>query len=80
MTSVSETAGAAAALSARREDIVRDWAGLPLFTTVFADQRDDAEAMAGLLLEAVIDVTRSGRADDFRAPGFDTIRDVVAAV
>jgi len=69
-------AAAAAAPSARREDIVRGWADLPLFTAVFAGQRDDDVTTAGVLPDALIEVARSGRADDFRATGFDTIRDV----
>lgn len=80
MTSVDEAADAAAALSARREDIVRGWADLPLFTSVFAGRRDDAEATAGLLLDALIEVARSGRTDDFGTPSFDTIRDVLSRV
>jgi len=80
VSSVDQAADAAAALSARREDIVQGWADLPLFTSVFAGQRDDAEAMAGLLLDALIEVARSGRTDDFGAPSFDTIRDVLSRV
>jgi rsbT co-antagonist protein RsbR len=72
VTFVGEAADAATALSARRTDIVRGWADLPLFTTVFAGQRDDAEATAGLLLDALIAVARSGRTDDFSAPSFGT--------
>ena len=80
VSSVDQAADAAAALSARREEIVRGWADLPLFTSVFAGQRDDAEATAGLLLDALIEVARSGQTDDFRAPSFDTIRDVLSRV
>ena len=80
MSSVDEAVDAAMALSSRREDIVQGWADLPLFTSVFAGQRDDAVATAGLLLDAVIDVARSGRIDDFGAPGFDTIRDVLSGI
>lgn len=80
VSSVDQAADAAAALSARREDIVRGWADLPLFTSVFAGQRDDAEATAGLLLDALIEVAGSGRTDDFGAPSFDTIRDVLSQI
>lgn len=80
VSSVDQAADAAAALSARREEIVRGWADLPLFASVFAGQRDDAEVTAGLLLDALIEVARSGRTDDFRAPSFDTIRDVLSRV
>jgi rsbT co-antagonist protein RsbR len=80
VSSVDEAVDAAMALSSRREDIVQGWADLPLFTTVFAGQRDDAVATAGLLLDALIDVARSGRIDDFGAPGFDTIRDVLSSI
>jgi rsbT co-antagonist protein RsbR len=80
VSSVDEAVDAAMALSSRREDIVQGWADLPLFATVFAGQRDDAVATAGLLLDALIDVARSGRIDDFEAPGFDTIRDVLSSI
>ena len=52
---------AATAMSARRADIVQGWLDLPLFTTVFAGQRDDAEAAAETLLDALIEV--AGPAD-----------------
>ncbi len=80
VTSVGEAADAATVMSARRADIVRGWLELPLFTTVFAGQRDDAEAAADTLLDALIEVARSGRTDDFRAPTFKMISDVLSRV
>ncbi len=73
-------AGAAAALAARREEIVRHWADLPLFTTVFAGQRDDAVAAAGRLLDALVETARTGRTDDFRSPGFGAVGDVLSQI
>ena len=80
MTSVGEATDAATVMSARRADIVQGWLGLPLFATAFAGQRDDAEAAAGMLLDALIEVAGSGRTDDFRAPTFKMISDVLSRV
>jgi rsbT co-antagonist protein RsbR len=52
MSSVQAAADAAAALAARREEIARRWADLPLFTTVFAGQREDAHGAASRLVDA----------------------------
>jgi len=80
VTSVGEAADAATVMSARRADIVQGWLDLPLFTTVFAGQRDDAEAAAETLPGVLIEVARSGRTDDFRAPTFKMISDVLSRV
>jgi rsbT co-antagonist protein RsbR len=73
-------AGAATALVARREEIARHWADLPLFTTVFAGQHDDALATAGRLLDALVETARTGRTDDFRSPSFGAVSDVLSRI
>jgi rsbT co-antagonist protein RsbR len=71
-------ADAAQTLAARREEIARGWADLPLFTTVYGGQRDDAEVAATRLVEALVELAESGQPDDFRAPGFAAVRDVLS--
>ncbi|HWG11695.1 MAG TPA: STAS domain-containing protein [Streptosporangiaceae bacterium] len=71
-------ADAAQTLAARREEIARGWADLPLFTTVYGGQRDDAEVAATRLVEALVELAESGQTDDFRAPGFAAVRDVLS--
>lgn len=80
MSSVDGAAAGAAAtaLAERREEIARQWAGLPLFTTVYGGQHDDAMASANRLLDALIDLGRTGRADDFRSPAFASVSDVLS--
>jgi rsbT co-antagonist protein RsbR len=80
VSSVQAASEAAAALAARREEIAQQWAGLPLFTTVFAGQRDDAHAVAGRLVDALVEAARSGRTDDFRSAAFATVRDVLSRI
>jgi rsbT co-antagonist protein RsbR len=77
---VQAAADAAAALAARREEIARRWADLPLFTTVFAGQREDAHGAASRLVDALVDAGRSGRTDDFRAGAFAEVSDVATPV
>jgi rsbT co-antagonist protein RsbR len=71
-------ADAAQTLAARREEIARGWADLPLFTTVYGGQRDDAEVAATRLVEALVELAESGQTDDFRAPSFAAVRDVLS--
>ncbi|HEY4465917.1 MAG TPA: STAS domain-containing protein [Streptosporangiaceae bacterium] len=80
MSSVQAAADAAEALAARREEITRRWADLPLFTTVFAGQGDDARGAAGRLVDALVDAGRSGRTDDFRSGAFAAVSDVLSRV
>ncbi|HEY1672477.1 MAG TPA: STAS domain-containing protein, partial [Streptosporangiaceae bacterium] len=80
MSTVEAAAGAAQTLSARREEIARDWASLPLFTTVYGGQQDEAFAAAIRLVEAMVELAGSGRADDVRAPSFAIVRDVLSRI
>ena len=80
MSTVEAAAGAAETLSARREEIARDWASLPLFTTVYGGQQDEAFAAAIRLVEAMVELAGSGRADDVRAPSFAVVRDVLSRI
>ncbi len=80
MSTVEAAAGAAQTLSARREEIARDWAGLPLFTTVYGGQQDEAFAAAIRLVEAMVELAGSGRADDVQAPSFAMVRDVLSRI
>ena len=80
VSSVEAAAGAAKTLAARREEIARDWADLPLFTTVYAGQRDDAVAAATRLVEAMVELADTGRADDVRSTGFAAVRDVLSRI
>ena len=80
MSSVQAVADAAKTLAARREEIARGWADLPLFTTVYASQRDDAVVAATRLVEALVELAESGQTDDFRAPGFGAVRDVLSRI
>lgn len=81
VSSVDAAAGTAAtALATRREEIARHWAGLPLFTTVFGGQREEAEVAAARLLDAVIGLARTGQTDDFRSPAFGAVSDVLSRI
>jgi rsbT co-antagonist protein RsbR len=80
VSTVEAAAGAAQTLSARREEIARDWASLPLFTTVYGGQQDEAFAAAIRLVEAMVELAGSGRADDLQAPGFAAVRDVLSRI
>jgi rsbT co-antagonist protein RsbR len=80
VSTVEAAAGAAQTLSARREEIARDWAGLPLFTTVYGGQQDEAFAAAIRLVEAMVELAGSGRADDVQAPSFAMVRDVLSRI
>lgn len=80
MSSMRAASDAAAALAARREEIARSWAGLPLFTTVFGGQRDDAHGAAIRLVDALVDAARSGRPDDFRSAAFAAVSDVLSRI
>jgi rsbT co-antagonist protein RsbR len=78
VSSVQAVSETAQTLAARREEIAHDWADLPLFTTTYGGQRDDAVAIR--LVEALVELAQSGRADDFQAPGFAAVRQVLARV
>lgn len=80
VSSVDAAAEAAAVLAARRDEIAKHWADLPLFTTVFAGQRDDAVAAAGELVDALVETGRSGDTDDFRAAGYGAVRKVLSRI
>ena len=80
MSSVQAAAGVAQTLAARRDEIARGWADLPLFTTVYGGQRDEAVAEATRLADAVVELAGSGRTDDFLAPSFAAVRDVLSRI
>jgi rsbT co-antagonist protein RsbR len=80
VSSGQAAADAAQTLAARRDEIARGWADLPLFTTVYGGQRDEAVAEATRLAEAVVELAESGRTDDFQAPGFAAVRDVLSRI
>jgi rsbT co-antagonist protein RsbR len=80
VSSVQAVSETAQTLAARREEIAHDWADLPLFTTTYGGQRDEAVAIATRLVEALVELAQSGRADDFQAPGFAAVRQVLARV
>ncbi|MEV5321037.1 STAS domain-containing protein [Streptomyces sp. NPDC052687] len=62
-------------LERRREQIAQRWADTTLFRTVFTVSRDEAVDACKAVVDALADVARSGRLEDLRAPGFDTVRD-----
>jgi rsbT co-antagonist protein RsbR len=80
VSSGQAAADAAQTLAARRDEIARGWADLPLFTMVYGGQRDEAVAEATRLAEAVVELAESGRTDDFQAPGFAAVRDVLSRI
>ncbi|MFE2219212.1 STAS domain-containing protein [Streptomyces canus] len=62
-------------LERRREQIAQRWADAALFRTVFTVSRDEAVEACKAVVDALADVTRSGRLEDVEAPGFGTVRD-----
>ena len=62
-------------LERRREQIAQRWADAALFRTVFTVSRDEAVEACKAVLDALADVSRSGRLEDVEAPGFGTVRD-----
>ncbi|MFJ9008515.1 RsbRD N-terminal domain-containing protein [Streptomyces canus] len=62
-------------LERRREQIAQRWADAALFRTVFTVSRDEAVEAGKAVVDALADVTRSGRLEDVEAPGFGTVRD-----
>ena len=80
MSSEQAAAKVAETLAARQDEIVRGWADLPLFTTVYGGQRDESMAEATRLFDALVELAGSGRTDDFRAPGFAAVREVLSRI
>ncbi|MEV3912161.1 STAS domain-containing protein [Streptomyces canus] len=62
-------------LEHRREQIAQRWADAALFRTVFTVSRDEAVEACKAVVDALADVSRSGRLEDVEAPGFFTVRD-----
>ncbi|MET9458477.1 STAS domain-containing protein [Streptomyces canus] len=62
-------------LERRREQIAQRWADAALFRTVFTVSRDEAVEACKAVLDALAEVSRSGRLEDVEAPGFGTVRD-----
>jgi rsbT co-antagonist protein RsbR len=80
VSSIQAAAEVAQTLAARREEIAHRWADLPLFTTAYGGQRDEALATATQLVEALVELAQSGRTDDFRTHGFAAVREVLSRV
>src|ERR1700761_8334097 len=80
VSSEQAAAKVAETLAARQDEIVRGWADLPLFTTVYGGQHDESIAEAGRLLHALVELAGSGRTDDFRAPGLAAVREVLTRI
>ena len=51
-----------------------------MFTTVYGGQQDEAFAAAIRLVEAMVELAGSGRADDVQAPSFAIVRDVLSRI
>jgi rsbT co-antagonist protein RsbR len=62
-------------LERRREQIAQRWAEAALFRAVFTVSRDEAVEACKAVVDALADVARSGRPEDPRAPGFDSVRE-----
>ncbi|MER7623096.1 STAS domain-containing protein [Streptomyces sp. NPDC126503] len=62
-------------LEHRREQIAQRWAEAALFRTVFTVSRDEAVEACKAVVDALAEVARSGRLEDLRAPGFDSVRE-----
>ncbi|HEX3752743.1 MAG TPA: STAS domain-containing protein [Streptosporangiaceae bacterium] len=80
MSSVQAASEAAQTLAARREEVAHSWADLPLFTSAYGSQRDEAASAATRLVEAMVELAQSGRIDDYLAPGFTAVREVLSQV
>ncbi|MBC2864363.1 STAS domain-containing protein [Streptomyces mexicanus] len=64
-------------LQRRREQIAQRWADAALFRTVFTVSRDEAVEAGKVVVDALADVARSGRLEDLRAAGFESVRDLL---
>ncbi|MBB4714127.1 rsbT co-antagonist protein RsbR [Streptomyces luteogriseus] len=62
-------------LERRREQIAQRWADAALFRTVFTVSRDEAVEAGRAVAAALAAVAASGRLDDVRASGFESVRD-----
>jgi rsbT co-antagonist protein RsbR len=80
VSSVQAASEAAQTLAARREEVAHSWADLPLFTSAYGSQRDEAASAATRLVEAMVELAQSGRIDDYLAPGFTAVREVLSQV
>jgi rsbT co-antagonist protein RsbR len=80
VSSVQAASEAAQTLAARREEVAHSWADLPLFTSAYGSQRDEAASAATRLVETMVELAQSGRIDDYLAPGFTAVREVLSQV
>jgi rsbT co-antagonist protein RsbR len=80
VSSAQAAAEAAQTLSARREEVAHSWADLSLFANAYVSQRDEAASAATRLVEAMVELARSGRIDDYLSPGFTAVREVLSQV
>jgi rsbT co-antagonist protein RsbR len=62
-------------LERRREQIAQRWADAPLFRSVFTVSRDEAVEACKAVVDALSEVTVSGRLEDIGAPGYATVRE-----
>jgi len=67
-------------LRRRREQLAQRWADLPLFLAVFTVTRDEAVEACHAVVDALADVTESGRVEDLEAPGFRPIREQLVSM
>jgi rsbT co-antagonist protein RsbR len=80
VSSVQAASEAAQTLAARREEVAHSWADLPLFTSAYGSQRDEAASAATRLVETMVELAQAGRIDDYLAPGFTAVREVLSQV
>jgi rsbT co-antagonist protein RsbR len=80
VSSVQAASEAAQTLAARREQVAHTWADLPLFASAYGGQRDEAASAATRLVEAMVELAQSGQIDDYLAPGFTAVREVLSRV
>ncbi|MFH9863185.1 STAS domain-containing protein [Streptomyces sp. NPDC017202] len=65
-------------LSRRREQIAQRWADEPLFRAVFTVSRDEAAEAGRSVVDALAQVTASGRVEDSDSAGFTVVREQLA--
>ncbi|MFJ9718618.1 STAS domain-containing protein [Streptomyces sp. NPDC101213] len=65
-------------LGRRREQIAQRWADEPLFRAVFTVSRDEAVEAGRSVVDALAQVTASGRVEDSDSAGFTVVREQLA--
>ncbi|WP_159940414.1 MULTISPECIES: STAS domain-containing protein [unclassified Nocardiopsis] len=74
------TEAVAGLLRRRGEQVAQRWADLPLFQAVFTVTRDEAVEACHAVVDSLASVAESGRLEDLEAPGFQPIRQQLAAM